>query len=87
MSDQASYNKRWKDYNKDRIKEYNQKRYIENKEDLQQKMAVWRSANKEKIKSYNKKKRSDDDVLYIQLKEPKFIYKIIHRNFIENFKK
>ena len=91
MPNQADYNKKWKDDNVNHIKEYNRRRYIENKEDLQQKMAVWRSQNKDKIKVYNQKKRHDNnDVLYITLKEPepeRFIYKIILRDRILNFQK
>jgi hypothetical protein len=87
MSKQGEYTAKWKRENKDKIAEYNRRRYEENKQALLQQMAVWRSQNKEKIKVYNQKKRQEDDILYVPLKEPKFIYKIILSNRILNFKK
>jgi hypothetical protein len=88
---QKMYNKHWKDTNKERIREYNRKRYEEKKEGMLEQMAIWRSQNAEKIKNYNKQKRQENFILYVPLKEPepeKFIYKIILRDgSILNFKK
>ncbi len=90
MTDQAIYNKRWKITHTDHIREYNRRRYEENKQELLQQMAVWRKNNKERISEYNKKKRQENDILRVPLKqdpEPKFIYKIILRDRVLNFKK
>jgi len=66
-------NKKWREANKEYIKDKNAKTYLENKETLDKRNKKWRENNKEHIKKYNAQN-------YIENKES-----IDKRNTIYNF--
>lgn len=55
MFDQKAYTKKWKQENKDKVKEYNKRYYHKNKLEIDKAKKEWRENNAEKVKEYNRK--------------------------------
>lgn len=53
--DKKEYMKKYRQENKDAIRDYQREYYSKNREDMQQKKKIWRENNKEKLKEYQKK--------------------------------